>query len=131
MLESLRAFEFRTEDEGIATALVDEEHFHLLCLRTFAILIFDSFGNTAFRRITMVNVLSDSIIRSLVPQRITHVFAAEEWLTILIRHRAHTTELKTIEFLDVHIVSCCILGSSTILNLSKTSEVFFMSIALL
>ena len=79
----------------------------------------------------MVNVLSDSIIRSLVPQRITHVFAAEEWLTILIRHRAHTTELKTKEFHDVHVVSCCILGSSTILNLSKTSEVFFMSIALL
>ena len=66
----------------------------------------------------MVNVLSDSIIRSLVPQRLTHVFAAEEWLTILIRHRAHTTELKTIEFLDVHVVSCCILGSGTILGSS-------------
>ena len=64
----------------------------------------------------MVNVLSDSIIRSLVPQRITHVFAAEERLAILVLHGSHTTELKTVEFHYVVPVSCCILGSSTILG---------------
>ena len=84
MLELLRAFEFRTEDEGIDTALVDEEHLNHLCLRTLTISILNISSNTAFYSITKANVLSDSIIRSLVPQRITHVFAAEKRLTILV-----------------------------------------------
>ena len=66
----------------------------------------------------MVNVLSDSIIRSLVPQRLAHVLATEEWLAVLVCHRAHTTELKIVEFLDIHVVSIptssTILGSGTL-----------------
>ena len=103
-LELLRRLELGTEDEGVESALVDEEHKHRLHRKAPVCFLPTTYPYVAFCYIMCASMLLYSYVCLSVPQRLAHVFATEEWLPVLVGHRADMTELGVFEHHQVDVV---------------------------
>ena len=97
--ESLGTFLFGTEDEGVESILIHEDHQSVLNhFSAVAIAHPDLGGDTVFHCIMFVNVLIYSLIGSAIPKRIANILTTEKRFPLFIKYRTYLTKLRIIEY---------------------------------